>query len=203
MPTAARRTRASRLIIAAAVIAAVVVPVACHKESTTAPQMQVATNTTLPASAAATTAVAGTPFSFAGGAGAISSSLTGQNLTVTFGGTAAAPTASMVFTPAAGGTGGSVIADVTFGSCIFRISAVSGSVGTLAVGQTITVNPCNFNIGTAGVLANGVAASRSIALLLGAASSSNSTVTVSVNAGGQLTLNGQAVGTVTLVPVSG
>jgi hypothetical protein len=60
-----------------------------------------------------------------------------------------------------------------------------------------------MNVNTAGAVANGVATSRSVALVLGAASSAGASVTVGVNAGGQLTLNGNIVATVVLTPVSG
>jgi hypothetical protein len=73
----------------------------------------------------------------------------------------------------------------------------------LAVGKTVTVNPCNINVNSKGLAANGQGVSRSIALVLGAAASAGVPVTVGVNPGGQLTLNGREVGTVTLVPVTG
>ena len=204
MSTAARRTIAARLYRFSAVLAAVVVPVACHKEPTAAPVQQAATNTTLTTNATVANAVAGVPFSFPGGAGAISPSVAGQNLTLTFGGTTTAPSASMVITPAAGGASATITADVTFGSCIFKVTATTGTVpANLAVGQIITVNPCNLNVSTQGATANGVAANRAASLFLGAAASTGTLVTVSVNAGGGLTINGSSVGTVTLVPVSG
>lgn len=203
MSTFVHHSRVARLLMSAAVFAVAVAPSACKEDSTAPKQMQVANNTTLAANATVVNAVANTPFSFAGGAGVLSPSVAGRDLTVTFGGSSTAPTAVFALS-GAGGTG-TVTANVTFGSCVFAVAAVTGSVGSLQVGQTITVNPCNFNIATAGVLANGVATSRSIALVLGSAGSANppATVTVGVNAGGQLTLNGRLTGTVTLVPVSG
>ncbi len=199
MPVLFRRTLVSRLIVAAAFVA--VAPVACKKDHTAPQVMVAATNTTLATNATVATAVAGTPFSFPAGGAVISPSLAGRDLVVTFGGTSAAPTATLAF-GGAGGTG-TVTANLTFGSCIFAVAAVTGSVGTLKVGDTITVNPCKMNVNTAGAVANGVGTSRSVALVLGAASSAGATVTVGVNAGGGLTLNGGIVGTVTLVPVSG
>ncbi|HEX2544650.1 MAG TPA: hypothetical protein VHL79_07225 [Ramlibacter sp.] len=92
-----------------------------------------------------------------------------------------------------------------FGSCIFVVTASTFPAGhRLAQGNTVTVNPCNINVNTAGAVANGVAITRSAALRLGAAASSGSSVTVNVNPGGNITVNGNAgVGTVTLTPVSG
>lgn len=201
MPVAFHRTTVSRAILAAAVVAATVSLTACKKDSTAPKQLQVAANTTLAANPTVVTAIAATPFSFPGQAGVLSSSLAGKDMVVTFAGTATAPTATFALS-GAGGTG-TVTANVTFGSCVFLVAAVTGNVGSMQVGQTITVNPCNINVNTAGQQANGVAQSRAIALVLGAASSANATVTVGVNAGGQLTLNGGLVGTVTLVPISG
>lgn len=73
----------------------------------------------------------------------------------------------------------------------------------MALGKTVTVNPCDLSVRTSGAVANGQATSRSVALLLGAASSAGATVTVAVSASGQLTLNGNAAGLVQLVPISG
>jgi hypothetical protein len=95
-------------------------------------------------------------------------------------------------------------ATAAFGSCIFAVTSSNFAAGhPLALGQTVTVNPCNVDVNTTGAVANGVATSRSVALLLGAAASAGSSVIISVTAGGALTLNGSNVGTVTLTPVSG
>lgn len=100
--------------------------------------------------------------------------------------------------------GGTATGTTTFGSCIFAVTSSTFPAGhRLALGQTVTVNPCNMNVNTAGAVANGVATSRSVALVLGAAASAGSSVTVGVNPGGQLSLNGNIVTTVTLTPVSG
>ena len=154
----------------------------------------VAQDTALPANASTTTAVANTPFTFSNGVPAFGT--TGAT-SLTFTSTSTTP-AFKVET-----AGGSVTGTTTFGSCVFAVAAVTGTVGNLKVGDTITVNPCNINVNTAGQQANGVAQSRAVALVLGAASSNGVTVTVGVNPYGQLTLNGSAVGTVTLVLVSG
>ncbi len=203
MPPVIYQARSARMGTLAALLAVGVMSVAC-KDDATAPQKMVATNTTLSANATITSALAGTTFNFANGAGVMAPELANQNLALTFGGDAVAPTASLVFTSTSGAPIATVTTRLTFGSCIFAVTATTGTVpASMQVGQTVVVNPCNFNIGTAGTVANGVAQSRSIALLLGAASSANATVTVAVSPGGQLTLNGRAVGTVTLVPVTG
>jgi hypothetical protein len=160
-----------------------------------APVQVVAGDTTLPANATTTAAVTNIPFTFPAG---ISDFATTSTTTVMWTNTSTTP----AFSIASGGN--TATGTTTFGSCIFAISASTFPTGSrLAKGNTITVNPCNIRVNTAGLSANGVGATRSVALALGAAVSAGSTITVSVNPGGQLTLNGQSVGTVTLVPVSG
>jgi len=167
----------------------------------TAPTLVVASNTTLATNPAVAQAIAGTTFNFPGGAAAISTETAGQNLALTF---TNANAATMVFTNAAGATTGTITTSVTYGSCIFVVSASTFPTGhRLAQGNTVVVNPCNINVNTAGQQATGVSATRSVALLLGSAASAGAAINVSVNPGGQLTLNGISVGTVTLVPVSG
>lgn len=203
MSSIIHRTRVSRLVTVAAVLAVSVASSAC-KDDATAPQKMVATNTSLAMNSTITNALVGTTFTFAGGAGVLSPTLANQNLALAFAGTENAPTALITITSPTGAAVGTATANLTFGSCIFAVTNSSFPAGhALANGQTVVVNPCNVNIGTAGAVANGVATTRSIALVLGAAASAGQSVTVSVNAGGQLTLNGRGVGTVTLVPVSG
>ena len=177
-------------------LAAAVTLSACGDGGGTAePVLVVASDAVLPAAPTTTAAVVSTPFVFPSGVAALGST---TPTTVTFTSTAASPTFAI-----ASGTG-TATGTTTFGSCIFAVTSSTFPAGhPLALGQTVTVNPCNFKVGTAGAIANGVAQSRSIALLLGAASSANAAVTVGVNPGGQLTLNGNTVGTVTLTPVSG
>lgn len=175
-------------------VAAGVVISACGGGGSDQP-LAAASNTTLAANPTTTAPVVNLPFSFPQGVPALG---TTGSTTVSFTSTSTAPQFRIDTTT------GSATGVTSFGSCIFAVTAVSGTVpSSLAVGQTITVNPCNLNVGTAGARANGVATTRSIALVLGAAASANSSVTVGVNPGGQLTLNGNLVGTVTLTPVSG
>lgn len=180
----------------ALVITAAVVLSACGSSDGPAPTFVVASDTTLPANGTIVQAVSDTAFTFPGGVAALGTTGT---TTVVLSGSAATPT----FTISKFGEG-TATGKLTFGSCIFAVTSSTFPAGhALALGQTVTVNPCNMNVGTAGAVANGVGTSRSIALVLAAASSAGTSVTVSVNAGGQLTLNGNAVGTVTLTPVSG
>lgn len=167
---------------------------ACGGSDEPAPVQAAASNTTLATNATSAPAVASVPFSFPSG---VSSFGTTSTTTVAFTNTSTTPAFSIATST------GTATGTTTFGSCIFAVSSITGTVGNLRVGDTITVNPCNINVNTAGAVANGVATSRSVALVLGAASSAGATVTVGVNPGGQLTLNGNQVGTVTLVPISG
>lgn len=153
-----------------------------------------AADTTLAATPTTVDAVATVPFTFS----AVPSFGTTATTTVTFTNTATTP----AFSIASGSSTAS--GTTTFGSCIFHVTASTFPAGSpLAVGQTLTVDPCNLKVNTKGEAANGVGQQRAIALVLGAAASSGATVTVGVNPGGQLTLNGNIVGTVTLTPVTG
>src|SRR5260221_12681412 len=117
---------------------------------------------------------------------------------VTYTGSSSSP----AFKIASGGSSAS--GTLRFGSCIFVVTASTFAAGSpLSVGQTVTVNPCNLNVGTAGAVANGGGQTRSVALLLGAASSAGASGTLGGNAGGQLTLNGNSVGSGTPTPTGG
>lgn len=152
-------------------------------------------NTTLAANGTTASAVTAVPFSFPAGVTELG---TTAATTVTFTSSSATP----AFSIASGGNTATGV--TTFGSCIFTVSASTFPVGhRLALGSVVVVNPCNVNVGTAGVVANGVASTRSVALALGTAASNNTSVSVGVNAGGNLTLNGNSVGTVTLTYVTG
>src|SRR6185369_7810376 len=159
------------------------------------PAQVAAADASLAASPTTTAAVANTPFAFPAG---VSSFGTTATTTVAFTNTATTP----AFSIASGAN--TATGTTTFGSCIFAVTSSTFPAGSpLAVGQTVTVQPCTINVSIKGQAANGVASTRSVALLLGAAASAGASVSVAVNPGGQLTLNGQSVGTVTLTPVTG
>lgn len=160
--------------------------------------MAAASDTVLAASPTTTAAVTGTTFSFPSGVAELGTSTA---TTVTFSKNPADASKPLFTITTDSGTATGTTA---FGSCIFAVTSTTGTVPAgLRVGQTVTVHPCNLSVATAGAVANGVATSRSIALVLGAAASANATITVGVNPGGGLTLNGNLVGTITLVPVTG
>lgn len=186
--------KSSNIKLALGAVAAAALLAACGGGSSD-PILVSSSDAAVPASAAVVSAVAGTSFSFESGVAALGT--TGAT-SVAFTGTAASPG----FNVSSGGN--TATGSAGFGSCIFVVSSSSFPAGhSLAPGQTVTVNPCSLSVRTTGAVANGVAVPRNVALLLGAASSANSTATVAVTAGGALTLNGASVGTVTLVPVSG
>jgi hypothetical protein len=176
------------------VLAAAATLVACGGGGGDSPATVGASDLSAPATAANVPAVAGTQFSFPGG---VPSFGTTAATNVTFTGTAAAPT----FAVASGGA--TATGNLGFGSCIFTVTQSTFAASSpLATGKTVTVNPCNINVGARGVQANSQAAQSSVALLLGAAASAGVPVTIQVNPGGQLTINGVSVGTVTLAPVT-
>lgn len=184
-----------RFLKTAALACAIATLVSCGGGGGGGQTLGVSGDTTLGTNAAVAAAVTGTDFTFPSGVAELG---TAGSTSVAF--TSGGSTPS--FSISSGGS--TATGTTTFGSCIFAVTSSTFPGGhPLALGQTVTVNPCNLRIGTAGAVANGVAQSRSVALLLGAASSSGATVSVGVNAGGQLTLNGNSVGTVTLTPVSG
>ncbi|MBW7935555.1 MAG: hypothetical protein H3C62_18495 [Gemmatimonadaceae bacterium] len=149
----------------------------------------------LAAAPATTAAVEDVPFTFPAGVPDLGTTAT---TTVAFTDTSTTPAFSI-------SSGGNTATGTTqFGSCIFIVQQSTFPAGSrLAVGNTIAVNPCNINVQTAGLQATGVATTRSAALALGAAVSAGSSIVISVNPGGQLSVNGASVGTVTLVPVTG
>ncbi len=159
------------------------------------PVLVAAENATVSVAPAVTAAVANTDFTFASGVAALGTSAA---TTVKFTSTSATP----AFSISSGGN--TATGTTTFGSCIFVVSNSSFPAGhPLSNGQTVTVNPCSINISTAGGVANGQTVPRSVALLLGAAASSNQSVQVAVSPNGNLTLNGNNIGVIRLTPVSG
>jgi hypothetical protein len=183
------------LSLALAVFAAVSLT-ACGGGGGEPPATQVAAaDTTIPANGTTTAAVTNIPFTFPAG---ITEFGTTSTTTVAFTDTSTTP----AFSIASGAN--TATGTTAFGSCIFKITqSTFASTSKLAQGNTITVEPCSFKVNTAGVSANGVAVSRSIALTLGAAVSSGQPVMLNVNPGGQLTINGRSVGSVTLQFVTG
>ncbi len=166
-----------------------------------APVAVVTQPTTLPASSTTTAAVAAVPFVFPAGVPDLG---TTAATSITFTSTAATP----AFSIASGGN--TATGTTSFGSCIFEITDSTFPAGHRLAATTppappnrITINPCNIKVETAGVSVDAPAEERSVALLLGTAASTGAAVTVDVNPGGQLTINGKSAGEVTIVFVTG
>jgi hypothetical protein len=158
------------------------------------PTQVAAADATLPANGTTTGAVTNIPFTFPAG---LTDLGTTSTTTVAFTDTSTTPAFSIT------SAGQTATGTTTFGSCHFLVTASTfPSTSKLAKGNTVTVNPCNINVSAKGLPANGTAAARSIALQLGLVVSSDEPVTLSVNPGGQLTINGKSVGSVTLQPVT-
>jgi hypothetical protein len=97
----------------------------------------------------------------------------------------------------------SATGSLEFGSCIFNVTQSTFTSGPLVPGARIVVNPCQLRVNAAGLPADSVARSRSVALILRAAASAGVPLQIAVNAGGQVTVNGRALGFVTLVVSTG
>ena len=160
-----------------------------------APVMVAPAEVTIPAAPATVSAVEDVPFTFPAGVAELG---TTGSTSLTFTSTGTTPEFSIV------ADGGTATGTTQFGSCIFVVATSSFPAGhRLAQGQTVTVNPCNIRLGTQGAPADSIARARAAVFILGSAASTGSTVTISINNGGVVTINGAAAGTVTLVPVSG
>jgi hypothetical protein len=116
--------------------------------------------------------------------------------TVALAGTGAAPTVAI----ASGGKKAS--GTMSFGSCIFKIT-VSDFVAPspLAVGNTVTIDPCSLNLQTTGVVANGTPVNTNATLALGAVVSDQQQIAasaagVSISSTGVVTVGGQTIATV-------
>jgi hypothetical protein len=166
---------------------------ACGKD-TTAPVKIATQNVSSTFNGSVAQAIAGRAITIPGAAGLVAPAAPNQNLALTFGGTASAPTAQGSITTAAGATTGTFTSNVTFGSCLFTITSVTGNLG-ISVGQQIRVNPCSLNIATAGQQV-GTTANTNATVTFGNFQSAPIPVQVQVNENGSVTVGGQTVGTV-------
>lgn len=118
--------------------------------------------------------------------------------TLTFSGTGAAPTFAI---SSAEGTASGVM---TYGSCIFRITQSTFAAGQpLALGNSVTVTPCELDLVTAGLPGNGTPTSTTVTLQLGTANSTPVTVTVTISPTGVVTVGSSTLGSVTLTAATG
>ena len=169
--------------------------IACGGGSST-PAAQVAANnltaTVTPTTGAALTkAFSGETFTFPSGVSALG---TTGSTTVKI--TDAATPTFVVTAP-----GGSYSGNLSYGSCIFTITQVTGTL-TNRVGQVFTINPCTFTVNTAGAI-TGATRSTGVTWTLGQATSGIFNFPVTLNADGTAVVNASSLGTVTLVASTG
>ena len=160
-------------------------------------QRQVAaTNTTVPVNTTTVRALEGATFSLPAGAFTGAPALATQATTVRFTNTTAAtPTATIT------ATNGTATGNTTFGSCIFTVT--SSTIPGVTVNQQITVNPCQYNVQTSGIVANGQATTVNILLQLGVVPSAANQATVSIDqATGVVTVNNVNTGVNVTLQVS-
>lgn len=159
------------------------------------PVQVVAADAVIEANPQTVPAVSGNTFTFPSGVAAFQ---TNAATTVAFTNTATTP----AFAINSGGK--AAVGTTTFGSCIFTITqSTFEAPSRLVVGAVIEVTPCNIVAGVQGLPADGQVALRGVALQLGASFSAGTEFSMSVGPGGQLTINGRGMGTVTLRPVTG
>ena len=135
--------------------------------------------------AALINAVTGKTFSFPntagvsalGTTGPTSVAFSGQNFTVT----------------QAGSNAGSYSGTMSYGSCIFTVTA--SSLSSVTIGQKITVNPCSLDVNTEGQ-GTGSTQDRPVTLVLGTTTSIPVSVPVLVTAQGEVIVNGTTAGSV-------
>lgn len=105
------------------------------------------------------------------------------------------------FRIASGGASASGVLE--YGSCIFRITQSTFPADSpLGVGKTVTVSTCVVKVFTKGKPAD-QAVGMSATLQLGSAVSQSTTVTVEIKENGQVVINGDSAGTITLAPATG
>ena len=188
--------RMNRLTLASVVVSAGLLMSACGgSSSSSTPVPVVASDTKVTINATTGPAVIGsllnTPATFPNGVAAFG---TTKSTAVTFKGTPAAPTFEITTAD------GTAKGNLSFGSCKFTVTENSnvGSLNLLAVGTTITIDPCSVSLGTKGKLANGIAQSGQIIFTFASGDSVAVTLIYAINANGTITINGSTYGTATL-----
>ncbi len=184
--------RMNRLTLASIAISGGLLVSSCGGSSSSTPATPVVASdttvtmntTTGPASIGALLNI---PVTFPNGIAALG---TTKSTTLTFKGTAAAPTFELTTAD------GTAKGNLSFGSCIFTFT--SSTILSLAINgtYTVTINPCSVTLGTKGQSANGLAQSGTIIYnFQGSTLSANFPVTYTISANGSITLNGVFLGT--------
>ncbi len=138
-------------------------------------------------------------FTLPAGAFPAGTALATQPTTVRFTNTAgtAAPTGTIT-----AANGNTASGPVTFASCTFTIQ--QSNIPGITVGQTITVNPCQYNVLTGGLEATGQATTVQILLQLGQTPSAAVQAQVSIDpATGIVTVNNVNTGVAVVLVVTG
>ncbi|MBL8370311.1 MAG: hypothetical protein JNK28_02875 [Burkholderiaceae bacterium] len=198
------KNRLNPLFAATAIVAGAIGLVACSDSD---PVRSVASNTAVavsPATASAAKAVvaalpsAGSTFTLpaavtgTGGAGVIpaGSSMTLKSTTGT----------SVAAFEVKGANPADTMAGVMdAGSCIFRVTATTGTGLGFKVGDTFSVTPCSVSVATAGAQADGTSQSRTVTVTLGTVQTSIGSVAVTVTPSGEIQIGGSTVGNATFV----
>jgi len=190
----------SRQVSRLALLALIVVPAACGDDDPAEPTPVASENLVAPANAATIQAVTGQTFAIPNAGAAIAPAFAGQSVDLTFN-ESAAPTATIVV----GGT--TIQTDVSFGSCIFTVTGVTGlNAAGLTNGQRIIVNPCNFIVNTLGAPAGTTASQRNVQVTFGTSTSTPIRSTVTIGSDGTIVItkpNGSQVTVGTVTTVSG
>lgn len=153
-----------------------------------------AANTTVTATAATAAAVVNQTFSLP----AVPALGTTAATTLKIAGTATAQTVEI----ASGGQ--TATGPITYGSCIMSITASTfPTTHPLGVGKTVTVNPCDIVVQTAGLQVSGTAANAGVTINLGGIVSQSVTVPVSVSDTGAVVIGTTTVGNTTVTVRTG
>ena len=84
------------------------------------------------------------------------------------------------------------------GSCVFRVTSITGTGLGFKVGDTFTVTPCSVSLGTQGAVADGTNSVVGVAITLGSTTVPNAgTVSVTVGTTGSVQVGTTTVGTAT------
>ncbi len=184
---------------AGALVALTMGVISCEDDVVARPKVA-AGDTKVPMGPMTVKALEGKEFTFASGI-QNAMGLTGKPLKVKFTGTTGAtPTTTFTVTGMGGGT---AAATTRFGSCTFTIT--TSNITGVSVGETITVNPCQYIVATGGVQATGNATTVQILLQLGITPSAANQASVSIDPNtGVVTVNNVNTGvSVTLTVATG
>lgn len=170
----ARPNRWTSLLFAAAVVALA----ACGSDSATAPQPVAKENLNAPVTQTTVALLSSATVTLSGAGAAFGAASAGQNVSLAFDATGRTPVVTV-------GANDEFRSNLSFGSCIFTISAVQRGT-RFTIGQVITIPVCNIVIPTAG-LPVGTPFNTNFTLNLGGFNSGGIPGTFTVGTGGAVT----------------